>query len=100
VKLVTTNGLPAVAQPDTALIKLVSKAHRWWGDLRKGDMNVSNYAASQGVSPAYLTRVVRLAFLAPDIVDAILAGRSNRNLNATALITGTAVAALWQEQLL
>ncbi len=36
---------------------------------------LGDLAASEKISPSYLTRVLRLTLLAPDIIDAILDGQ-------------------------
>jgi site-specific DNA recombinase len=47
---------------------------------------------------AYVTRVVRVAFPAPDIVEAALSGRQHRNLDAAIVRVEGAVPADWREQ--
>ena len=39
---------------------------------------VSEIGDAEGISKSYLSRILRLALLAPDIVEAILAGRSDQ----------------------
>lgn len=48
--------------------------------------------------PSYVTRVVRVAFLAPDIVEAALTGRQHRNLDAAIVRSKGSVPADWREQ--
>jgi hypothetical protein len=100
VKLVQTDGTSAVATPNQAMVNLLAKAHRWWGELRKGELNVTMFAAREGVNPAYLTRVLRLAFLSPCATDALLAGRGLHR-GAADLIAAGAISASWivQDQL-
>jgi len=43
-------------------------------------------AATNGVNPSYFTRVLRLAYLAPDIVEAIVAGQQPSELTANRLV--------------
>ena len=42
---------------------------------RNPDLPLKGIAEAEGVSPSYATRALRLAYLAPDIVTAILDGR-------------------------
>ena len=61
--------------PDYTLIKAVARAYRWRKILESGDMGtIAELAESEKVSPSYLTRVMRLTLLAPDIIEAILDG--------------------------
>ena len=53
---------------------------------------------SLSVTASYITRVVRLAFLSPDIVEAILAGKTPAMLNAESLRLGGAIAPDWNVQ--
>ena len=66
------------AQPrrtDDTLIKALARAFRWKRMLESGEvMTLAELAEREKIAPSYLTRVLRLAFLAPDIVQAILAG--------------------------
>jgi hypothetical protein len=55
-------------------VRLLLKARRWWNELRKGEVDIKTLASNEGVQASYVTRVVRLAFLAPAVVDTILAG--------------------------
>jgi hypothetical protein len=42
--------------------------------------SVSEIGDSENISKSYVSRILRLALLAPDIVDAILAGRMDRRV--------------------
>jgi hypothetical protein len=72
--------LPAGAapprKPDSALIKALARAFRWKRMLESGEFStISELAECEGIAPSYMTRVLRLTLLAPDIVEAILDGR-------------------------
>lgn len=61
--------------PDHTLIKAVARAYRWRQILEDGDMGtIAELAEYEKISPSYLTRVMRLTLLAPDIIEAILDG--------------------------
>jgi len=61
--------------PEYTLIKAVARAYRWRKILEAGDMGtIAELAEFEKVSPSYLTRVMRLTLLAPDIIEAILDG--------------------------
>ena len=48
--------------------------------------------------PSYLTRLIRLTFLAPDIVGTILSGRHDPDLTVTRLMADTRYPLAWTEQ--
>ncbi|MCK8458556.1 recombinase family protein [Sphingomonas faeni] len=98
-RLVHDNGAPlATAAPDGSLFKLLLKARGWWAQLRNGEIDIKRLAEQEGVNPSYVTRIVRLAFLAPEVVEAILAGRCRVAIDGTSLTATGAVPALWPDQ--
>ncbi|GAA4762634.1 recombinase family protein [Novosphingobium ginsenosidimutans] len=99
VRLVDRTGIVAAARaPDLALVALLAKARRWWGRLADGELNVQSLAAEEGVSPSWMIRVVRLAFLSPSVVEAALEGTLRAEINGTMLVQKDAVSASWAEQ--
>ncbi|MEE9208843.1 MAG: recombinase family protein, partial [Kiloniellales bacterium] len=58
-------------RPNAALIKALTRAHRWKERLFTGAApSASAIAKEEGVTERYVSRIMRLAFLAPDIVTA------------------------------
>jgi hypothetical protein len=55
-------------------------------------------AKRQGVSPSYFTRLVRLSYLAPDIIQAILDGRQPHDLTANKLLAHSRLPLGWHDQ--
>jgi hypothetical protein len=97
-RLIQGNGAPTSTSTDPSVIKLVAKARRWWLELRKGEIDITALAAREGVTPSYMTRVVRLAFLAPEVVDAVLVGRLRQGVDGAALTASGAVTVCWHAQ--
>ncbi|MBB5716905.1 recombinase family protein [Sphingomonas aerophila] len=97
-RLIHTSAAQPPAEVNPSLVRLLAEAHRYWRELRKGEQNVTELAQAAGVSPAYLTRVLRLAFLSPTIDDAILSGRQRAGLDVQTLTAADAVPPSWQEQ--
>jgi len=64
------------AQPqrtDSTLVKALTRAFRWKRMRESGEFaNIAELAEREGIGPSYMTRVLRLTLLAPDIVEAIL----------------------------
>lgn len=60
---------------DNTLIKALARAFRWKRMLDSGEFTtIAELAEREGIAPSYMTRVLRLTLLAPDIVEAILDG--------------------------
>lgn len=87
------------ATPDNALIKAVVRAHEWFNDLATGRAaSLTEIAEAQGVTPRYVGHILPLAFLSPDIVDAIMIGRQPVELTAETLIKRVDLPLEWSEQ--
>ena len=64
------------ARTDSTLVKALARAFRWKRMLESGEFaTIAELAEREGIASSYLTRVLRLTLLAPDIVEAILDGR-------------------------
>jgi hypothetical protein len=59
-------------------------------------VSLAEIAAAEKLSPSYVSRIARLALLAPDIVEAILAGTLNQSVLLDRLEKGVPVE--WEEQ--
>jgi hypothetical protein len=68
-------------QPDSTLVKALARAWRWQRMLDEGVYtSVSEIGDAESISKSYVSRILRLALLAPDIVEAILAGWTDQAL--------------------
>ena len=73
-------------QADDSLIKALARAFRWKRMLESGKFStITELAQCERIAAPYLTRVFRLAFLAPDVVEAILDGRQPKRLTLQSL---------------
>lgn len=64
---------------DNTMVKALARAFRWKRMLEWGDYaTIAELAEGEGIAYSYMTRVLRLTLLAPDIVEAILDGREVR----------------------
>lgn len=97
-RLVQDGGAVPQATPDKALVRLLVQARLWWALLRTGEINTATLAQQEGVTPSYLARVVRLAFLSPAVTDAILAGRQRAGVTVASLTLGDGIMPDWQAQ--
>jgi hypothetical protein len=86
-------------RPDPALIKAVARGHLWFDDLATGRAaSLREIAEREGVTEGYVGRLMRLAFLAPRIVEAILEGAQAVDLTAARLTGGIRLPLAWSEQ--
>ncbi|MDO9313986.1 MAG: hypothetical protein Q7T97_05515, partial [Burkholderiaceae bacterium] len=85
---------------DTKLVSLISKAHDWFERLSSGRCDSVQAIAQQEqiVSSSYVTRVIYLAFLAPDIVQRIVRGAQPVDLTADRLIRMGPLPVAWEDQ--
>ena len=68
-------------QPDGTLVKALARAWRWQRMLGDGVCaSVSEIGHAENISKSYVSRVLRLTLIAPDIVERILDGRPVPNL--------------------
>jgi hypothetical protein len=89
----------AADRSDPSLVRLVAKACALREALVSSKApSLTAFAAEQGISQPYATRLVRLAWLAPDIVEAILDGRQPACLTASGLMRDTRIPLDWPEQ--
>ena len=69
------------SQPDGTLIKALARAWRWQKLLDNGVCtSVTEISDLEGIGKSYVSRILRLALLAPDIIEAILAGRRDQGM--------------------
>jgi len=85
------------SQPDPALIKTVARAHAWFEDIVAGRLTMTELAAREGMEVSSVARLLPLAFLAPDIIEAILAGSQSATIVARRLIRSD-LPLIWKQQ--
>jgi DNA invertase Pin-like site-specific DNA recombinase len=96
--------LPGLDQPsrgakrDPALIKAIARGRGWFDELATGQaLSLQALAARDGITRRYIRRLVGLAFLSPELVEAIVQGRQPVELTATRL-TELDLPLDWSEQ--
>ena len=61
---------------DNAMVKLLARGPRWHRKLFDGThASIEDMAKSENISPSFVSRILRLAYLSPTIVEAILDGK-------------------------
>ena len=59
------------------MVKALARAFRWRKMLDEGEyVTLEDLARAKGVQATYISRILRLTLLAPNIVDAIIDGRA------------------------
>ena len=87
------------AKVDPGLVRLLLRAHVIRARLlEEPSLPLKEIAAEEGISSSYATRLLRLAFLAPDIVTAILNGMHPPQLTANRLMDDTRLPLDWTAQ--
>ena len=82
---------------DPSLVKALARAFRWRGMLETGAFaTIQELAAAEKINPSYVSRMLRLTLLAPDMVEAILDGRQQDGVTLAGLLVGVPVG--WGEQ--
>jgi len=72
---------------DNALVKALARAFRWSRMLESGEFTIiAELAEREGIASSYMTRVLRLTLLAPDIVEAILDGKQGPEVTLTQVL--------------
>jgi hypothetical protein len=87
--MVTPGVLALERRQDVTLIKAVARAFRWRRMLETGRFaTINELAAAEKINSSYVSRVLRLTLLAPDIVEAILDGRQPEGMTLPGLMDG------------
>jgi DNA invertase Pin-like site-specific DNA recombinase len=85
---------------DLALLKALARARSWFEEVASGRVaSLAAIARREGLRKRYVTRLTKLAFVAPPITEAIAAGRVPVGVNLQMLMDGRLeLAPCWFEQ--
>ena len=82
-----TWAAPPRTRIDNTMIKALARAFRWRRMLDAGVVATMNeIAAREKINASYVSRVLRLTLLAPEIVEAILDGRQSPEMTLPVLM--------------
>ena len=100
--IIVPDGLESIASNQSycniSLAVAVARAHQWQELFLSGKYaTATDLAHKLGLDRSYVTRMMRLALLAPDIIDAILDGREPDGLTFKQL-TVKPVPLAWSQQ--
>jgi hypothetical protein len=75
------------SRPNETLIKALVRAHRWRRRIESGQAkSITDLAEQEGVTDAYVCRLLPLTCLAPDILEAIWDGRQPKGLRLAEML--------------
>jgi site-specific DNA recombinase len=98
-RFVSDGPAPTARSPDPVLLREVKRAHRCFNALVAGRIgSVAELASREGISDRYISSLLPLAFLAPDIIEAIVAGAQPADLTAHRLIRQLELPIAWTAQ--
>lgn len=85
--------------PDQRLIEIVARGHDWFDRLARGTaQSVNDIAQREKVDAGDVSRLISLAFIAPDIAAAVVDGRQPPELTANQLKKSLPLPMAWTEQ--
>jgi hypothetical protein len=80
---------------DDSIIKALARAYRWKQKLEDGSYaTIGELCKTERINDSYVTRILRLNLLAPDIVEAVLNGRTSLTVQRLS----APMSKIWPEQ--
>ena len=100
-QIITPDGVSGWVSPrariDNTMIKAIARGFRWRKLLETGVYGtIEEIAAGEKINPSYVSRLLRMTLLAPEIVEAVLDGRQPAEMTLAALMQPFWV--VWGEQ--
>jgi site-specific DNA recombinase len=85
--------------PDDTLIKAIVRAYQWFEMLRNRSVaSIADVARTEELPRTYVSSLIPLAFLAPDITEAILRGRQPIDVTLDRILSLTPLLVDWTAQ--
>ncbi len=98
-RIVVRTDNPVSRRMDEPLVRSVAKGYAWLQELKSDSRaTLSAIASREGVKRKHIARLIDLAFLAPDVVEAILCGSQPIDLSTDRLLKGTEIELAWPDQ--
>lgn len=98
-KLVLPNGSAAVAKMDRTLVRAIVRGRDWWQELLADTkLTLTSIAKREGVTSGYVLRLVRLAFLSPEILAAVVDSKASAHLSIASLTMTDGISPRWDDQ--
>ncbi len=88
---------PSKSRVQEPLVTALARAFHWQELIDSGKCSsISDLAGALGLDRSYVSRIMRLTLLAPDIVEVIVEGREPSGLSLERLVKG--MPTVWAEQ--
>ena len=98
-KLIVRGDDELQSGPDQKLIEIVARGHDWFDRLARGTaQSVNDIAQREKVDAGDVSRLISLAFIAPDIAAAVVEGSQPPELTANRLKQSLPLPMAWTEQ--
>lgn len=98
-RLIQRSGSATSPTVDRTLIKAIIQGRGWCRELQSNtEMTIEDLAQREGLTAAYVVRIVRLAFLSPTMLTNIIDGTLPAHLTVKRLCAPNAVPARWNRQ--
>jgi len=91
------DGITPSRKPDETMVRALARAWMWQKMLDEDKYSsIDHLAAQNNINPSYVSRILRLTLLAPDIKQAILDGAQPRGMSLQDMLKP--FPDLWEEQ--
>ena len=98
-KLIMGNDTSGHRAPNPKLLTMIVQAREWFEGLSNGTFqSLRDVATAAKLDKSYISRVMTLAFLAPDILEKIIMGYHSPGLTPERLRKTCPLPLLWEEQ--
>jgi DNA invertase Pin-like site-specific DNA recombinase len=98
-KLIVTSSTASGRNPDPALLSALARARRWFGKVKAQEVeSIADLARVENVNRAWISNQLALAFLAPDITEAVLNGTQPVTLTLDHLVEIANTSSDWSLQ--
>jgi hypothetical protein len=78
---------PVARHIESAMVKAIARAFRWRDMLERGEYaTIREIAEAENINESYVSRVLRLTLLAPDVVEMVVAGRQPLKMQLDSLL--------------
>jgi hypothetical protein len=75
------------SEPDEALLRAIARGKRWEAQIASGErLGANDIAAAERLQSRYVDKILKLAWLPPDMVERVAAGARLRDDSLTELI--------------
>lgn len=100
--IISPDGIPSWSKPrtrvDNTMVKALARAFRWRNLLETGVYaTIEEIATVEKINTSYVSRILRMTLLAPDVIEMILDGRQPSGLSLAKLMKPFPV--VWKGQM-